>query len=254
MTTGFPIRDIPGFYFARQHQEISYLLALDHVTSEHGTLMEGMYYCADPEGYTFRSYDHLLLFGGLGHRTGQIHPGDAYQRLLYAARQWYPHAICTSQWSNEDAMPHDGLPFIGPFSLWMPHVYVATGYQKWGMTGAMVAATTLSQQITAAGQHDNGLSDPAYELYRPQRMSLTGAGPFFTDLGHTVLHLILQKPFAPKDPSTAKTKGFGPTCTHLGCTLSWNPADRTWDCPCHGSRYEENGKNMAGPAIKDLIK
>ena len=238
LTSGYPIKDIPGFYFMRQHQEISYLMALDHAP-----LPDGMYYCCDPGGYTFRSYDGLLLFGGLGHRTGQLHPGDAYQRLWSIARQWYPESVCVAHWSNEDAMPHDSVPFIGPFSLWMPHIYVATGFQKWGMTGAMTAATILAGQMS-------GRAVESYDLYRPQRISLAGAGPFFTDLGHSVLHLALQKPFAPRDRQRAIDKGFGPTCSHLGCTLSWNPADRTWDCPCHGSRYTEDGERIAGPACK----
>ncbi len=238
LTSGYPIKDIPGFYFMRQHQEISYLIALDHAQS-----VEGMYYCCDQSGYTFRSYDGLLLFGGLGHRTGKLQPGDAYRRLWNTSRQWYPRAACVAHWSNEDAMPHDSVPFIGPFSLWMPHVYVATGYQKWGMTGAMVAATILSGEVL-------GRADESYDIYRPQRMSLAGLGPFFTDLGHSVLHLALQKPFAPKEKQKAIDKGFGPTCSHLGCTLSWNPSDRTWDCPCHGSRYTEAGERIAGPACE----
>lgn len=240
LTSGFPIKDIPGFYFARQHQEISYLLALDHAQP-----INDMYYCCDQSGHTFRSYDGLLLFGGLGHRTGQLQPGDAYRRLWNTARQWYPRAACVAHWSNEDAMPHDHVPFIGQFSLWMPHVYVATGFQKWGMTGTMTAAAALSDQIL-------GREDDSYRVYRPQRMSLAGAGPFFTDLGHSVLHLALQKPFAPKEKQKAIDKGFGPTCTHLGCTLSWNPADQTWDCPCHGSRYTEYGERIAGPACECL--
>lgn len=240
LTSGYPIKDIPGFYFMRQHQEISYLMALDHAPSP-----EGMYYCCDPSGYTFRSCDGLLLFGGLGHRSGKLQPGDAYRRLWNVSRQWYPRAACVAYWSNEDAMPHDSVPFIGPFSLWMPHVYVATGFQKWGMTGAMVAATILSGKVL-------GRTDDSYDVYRPQRLSLAAAGPFFTDLGHSVLHLALQKPFAPGDKQKAMDKGFGPICSHLGCTLSWNPADRTWDCPCHGSRYTEDGERIAGPAKKDI--
>ena len=242
LTSGFPIKDIPGFYFARQHQEVSYLLALDHAKA-----IDGMYYCCDQSGHTFRSHDGLLLFGGLGHRTGKLQPGDAYRRLWHTARQWYPRAACIAHWSNEDAMPHDNIPFIGQFSLWMPHTYVATGFQKWGMTGAMTAAAALSDQIL-------GREDSSYNIYRPQRMSLAGSGPFFTDFGHSILHLALQKPFAPSDKQKAIDKGFGPTCSHLGCTLSWNPADRTWDCPCHGSRYTEDGERIAGPACECMKK
>lgn len=240
MTTHFPIRDIPGFYFLRQHQDMSYVLALDHAAAP-----DGMYYCCDQNGYSFRSWENLLLFGGLGHRSGKIHPDDAYQRLWQTAKEWYPETVMVSRWSNEDAMPHDSLPFIGPFSRLLPHIHVATGFRKWGMTGAMTAATILSGEV-------RGRRDEQYDVFTPQRLSLSGTGPFFTDLGETILHLILQKPFAPRSKKAAITKGYGPTCTHLGCTLSWNPTDKTWDCPCHGSRFQEDGTPLDGPAHKPL--
>lgn len=241
LTSQFPVRNVPGFYFLRQHQELSYVLALDHAQA-----VDGMYYCVDQSGHSFRSWENLLLAGGLGHRAGQLHPGDSYRRLWHTVRQWYPRAAVVAHWSNEDAMPHDGLPFIGPFSVWTPHILVATGFQKWGMTHAMTAATILSDEVL--GRHD-----AQHDVFSPWRLHLrAAAGPFLSDVASTLVHLILQKPFAPRSRKRAVEKGFGPTCTHLGCTLSWNPADRTWDCPCHGSRYDENGRLLRGPACESL--
>ncbi len=242
IATHFPIRNFPGFYFMRQHQELSYILALDRAAR-----LKGMYYCSDPGGYTFRSFGRFTLFGGLGHRSGKLRPGDSYRRLWHQARRMYPRAALAAHWSNEDAMPHDRLPFIGPYSLWTPQLYVATGFQKWGMTGAMTAALALSDQIL-------GRNDGHYDIYLPQRLSLSGLGPFLADTGHTLTHLILQKPFVPYGKKRCIEKGFGPTCTHLGCTLSYNPADHTWDCPCHGSRYSEDGTLLSGPACRSLKK
>lgn len=240
LTTHFPTRNIPGFYFLRQHQEISYVLALDHAKA-----FDGMYYCIDKSGHSFRSWENLLLAGGLGHRTGQLHPGDSYRQLWHSVRQWYPRAAVVAHWSNEDAMPHDSLPFIGPFSVWTPHIYVATGFHKWGMTQAMTAASILSDEVLK--RHDT-----AHDIFAPQRLHLNAAGPFVADVGSSLVHVVLQKPFAPRSKKQAIKKGYGPTCTHLGCTLSWNPADRTWDCPCHGSRYSEDGQLLRGPALKSL--
>lgn len=240
LTSHFPSRNVPGFYFMRQHQELSYVLALDHA----GTF-DGMYYCMDQNGHSFRSWENLLLAGGLGHRTGRLHPGDSYRQLWHAIRKWYPKAAVVAHWSNEDAMPHDSVPFIGPFSVWTPHIYVATGFRKWGMTHAMTAATILSDAVLER-------REPQYGVFAPQRLRLSAAGPFLADMGSSVAHLVLQKPFAPHDKKQAMEKGYGPTCTHLGCTLSWNPADRTWDCPCHGSRYDEDGNLLRGPALKPL--
>ena len=242
LTTHFPTRNIPGFYFLRQHQEISYVLALDHAAP-----LEGMYYCCDQNGHSFRFQDQFLLFGGLGHRTGKLHPGDAYKKLWQSARQWYPRAAVVAHWSNEDAVTHDAVPFIGPFSVWTPHIYVATGFQKWGMTHAMTAATILADEVL--GRHDE-----AYQVYHPARLNLSATCPFLADVGSTMVHLVLQKLFAPRTRKRAIEKGYGPVCPHMGCTLSWNPADRTWDCPCHGSRFEEDGTLLADPATRPLAK
>lgn len=241
LTTHFPVKNFPGFYFLRQHQDLSYVLALDHAAA-----IEGMYYCVDVNGHSLRSWENLLLFGGGGHRTGKFHPGDSYRRLWQTAKEWYPRAAAVSHWSNEDAMPHDSLPLIGRFSLWMQDVYVATGFRKWGMTNAMTAASFLSDRIL-------GRPNEYDSIYSPQRLHpAAAAGPFLNDACSTAVHLLLQKPFAPHKKKQAIAKGFGPVCTHLGCTLSWNPADKTWDCPCHGSRYTEDGTLLAGPAGKSL--
>lgn len=241
LTTHFPVKNVPGFYFLRQHQDLSYVLALDHA----GTV-EGMYYCVDISGHSLRSWENLLLFGGCGHRTGKLHPGDSYRRLWQTVKKWYPRAAAVSHWSNEDAMPHDSLPFIGQYSFWTPDLYVATGFQKWGMTSAMTAASFLSDRILGRPNEHDG-------IYSPQRLHLAAsAGPFLSDAGSTAVHLLLQKPFAPHRKKRAIAKGYGPVCTHLGCTLSWNPADKTWDCPCHGSRYTEDGQLLSGPAAKPL--
>lgn len=242
LTTHFPTKNIPGFYFLRQHQEISYVVALNHAGS-----LEGMYYCCDPSGHSFRSQDQVLLFGGLGHRTGKLHPGDAYRALRQTARQWYPQAEVAAHWSNEDALTHDGVPFIGPFSVWTPHIYVATGFQKWGMTHAMTAASILADQVLDR-------PNEACQVYHPVRLNLSAALPFLSDMGASLFHLLLQKPFAPHTRKRAVEKGFGPVCPHMGCTLSWNPADKTWDCPCHGSRFDADGNLLAEPATRAMGK
>ena len=110
----------------------------------------------------------------------------------------------------------------------------------------MTAASFLSDRILGRPNEHDG-------IYSPQRLHLAAsAGPFLSDAGSTTVHLLLQKPFAPHRKKRAIAKGYGPVCTHLGCTLSWNPADKTWDCPCHGSRYTEDGQLLSGPAAKPL--
>jgi hypothetical protein len=125
-------------------------------------------------------------------------------------------------------MTLDGIPYIGRYSPGTPDLYVATGFNKWGMTSSMVAAQILTDQIC-------GIDNPYAEIFSPSRSILR------PQLALNILE------------STANLLRFGKKrCPHLGCALKWNPAERTWDCPCHGSRFEENGKLIDNPATKDL--
>ena len=134
-------------------------------------------------------------------------------------------------------MPHDGISFIGKYSMFMPNLYVVTGFQKWGMTTSMVAAMILRDELC-------GKKNPYAALYRPQRLNFRAGTPaFLHDVGMSVKGL---------------TKGwFGPKelrCSHMGCGLEWNPDEKSWDCPCHGSRFDEGGKLLDNPAKRNLKK
>ena len=128
-------------------------------------------------------------------------------------------------------MPHDGIPFIGKYSIYTPHLYVATGFQKWGMTTSMAAAMIIRDEI---GKTPNSYA----RVFSPQRFHFkAGKKNLFTDIGVSVKGLfngwILQRTHR---------------CSHMGCSLVWNPKEHTWECPCHGSRYDENGKLLDDPA------
>lgn len=130
-------------------------------------------------------------------------------------------------------MPHDGIPFIGKYSIFTPNLYVATGFQKWGMTSSMVAAMILRDELC-------GEKNPYSEVFRPQRLNIrAGIRKFLVDVGTSVMGL---------------SKGIfhrkGPRCPHMGCELVWNPDEHSWDCPCHGSRFEEDGRLIDNPAKK----
>lgn len=127
-------------------------------------------------------------------------------------------------------MSLDGIPYIGRYSKNTPHLFVATGFNKWGMTGSMVAARLLADLV-------QGRENPNAALFSPSRSMLHG------QLGINALE-------AAKSLLTP-TK---PRCPHLGCALKWNPREHSWDCPCHGSRFAENGKCLDNPATGDLGK
>lgn len=221
----YPFINKVGFYFLRQHQERSYVLALSGCGE-----MNGMYYGIDSDGLSFRQAGEYLLLGGASHRTGKNTCGGAYQTLKMAANQYFPGSKIVTKWSAQDCMPHDGIPFIGKYSVFTPNLYVATGFQKWGMTSSMVAAMILREELC-------GRESPYGKVFRPQRMHLrAGFGNLMTDVGESIKGL---------------TKGLlhpEKRCTHMGCEFVWNPDEDSWDCPCHGSRFDQDGMLLDNPA------
>ena len=226
----YPIRNVPGFYFLRQHQERSYVVALKGYKR-----LEGMYYGIDRGGLSFRQAGEYLLLGGMGHRTGEHGDCSAYDRLIQTARRLYPDCQVERFWSAQDCMPHDGIPFIGKYSVFTPDLYVATGFGKWGMTSSMIAALLLTDMIC-------GRENEWEKLFSPQRFHpRAAAGNFLTDAAVSVKGLA-------KGALHREHR-----CTHMGCMLTWNPEEKSWDCPCHGSRFGADGKVIDNPARRERI-
>jgi len=228
--THYPITNIPGFYFLRQHQERSYVLGLKTEKP-----LAGMYYSIDREGISLRSEGDVLLLGGGSHRTGaKIKEEMGYTALRKTAKKYYPNAEEVFAWSAQDCMSHDQIPFIGKYSIIRPYWYVATGFKKWGMTTAMVAAMLISDEIC---QIPN-----AYEkVFSPQRFLIRASiKNLFVDMGESILGL-------GKGLISKKEK----RCPHMGCKLEWNCQDGSYDCPCHGSRFSEDGQLIDNPAQVD---
>ncbi|MCM1193115.1 MAG: FAD-dependent oxidoreductase [Butyrivibrio sp.] len=238
--THYPLRDVPGFYFLRQHQERSYVVALKGCEALHG-----MYYCVDAAGLSLRSAGDVLLLGGNAHRTGESRKGGAYGSLKAAACKFYPEARIVHMWAAQDCMPHDGIPLIGRYSLWHPNWYVATGYGKWGMTSSMVAALLLTDMIT-------GKRNPWENLFAPGRIRTeTGGEKFRTDVKVSVDGL-WKGLTRSRERCRCGEGELQARCTHMGCKLVWNPHEKTWECPCHGSRFDGRGRLLDGPAQKPL--
>ena len=230
VATHYPLKNIPGFYFLRQHQERSYVLALSGCER-----MKGMYLGIDKEGISLRQLGNLLLLGGSSCRTGDNRVGGAFDRLREVAKQYYPNSREEGYWAAQDCMPHDGIPFIGRYSIFTPNLYVATGFQKWGMTTSMVAAQILRDEIC-------GVHNPFAKLFAPQRFHAKAAWEnLMTDIGVS---------------SRGLWKGLicrkVPRCSHMGCELVWNPEEGSWDCPCHGSRFSAEGSLLDNPAKKGM--
>jgi hypothetical protein len=208
--------------------------------------LRGMYYGVEKGALSLRSFGNVLVLGGGGHRTGanmRKGPVEAgcctgYAPLRKAAELYYPEAVEKDAWSAQDCMPHDGVPFIGQYSMWRPYWYVATGFHKWGMTSSMISAVILSNLI--CGTREFGNINPA--LFSPQRCNVKASvRDFWKDMGESILGLSAGL-FAPRVRK----------CPHMGCRLKWNSAEGSWDCPCHGSRFDAKGQLLDNPAQIDL--
>ncbi|MDU6427263.1 MAG: FAD-dependent oxidoreductase [Clostridium perfringens] len=266
VATHYPIMNAPGYYFMKMHQERSYVLALEN-TSE----IDGMYIDLNKEGYSFRTYNNLLLLGGISHRTGENEDGGSYDELRKVAKKLYPKAKEKYYWSAQDCMTIDGIPYIGRYSSETSNIYVATGFNKWGMTSSMVSAMIISDMIL---EKENDFS----EIFSPRRFDLSlSINNIANDLIETAKNFIAQKVYIPSSEIEHIKNGHGgiieyngekvgvyknkegkeffvsTKCTHLGCQLSWNADELTWDCPCHGSRFDYKGRLIVSPATKDLV-
>ncbi len=220
VATHFPLLNKHGGYFLKLYQHRSYVLALENAPDVHG-----MYVDEDKKGLSFRNYGGLLLLGGGSHRTGK--EGGGWQELERFACRDYPDAQITARWATQDCMTLDGVPYVGPYSRRTDGLYVATGFNKWGMTSSMAAASLLTDLVL--GRHN-----PYTELFSPSRTMLRlqlAANSLESALG-------LLTPTVPR-------------CPHMGCALKYNAAEHSWDCPCHGSRFGEDGALIDNPATDD---
>lgn len=219
--THFPIDNKHGMYFLKMYQHRSYVLAVENAQK-----IKGMYVDESKTGLSFRSYNDLLLLGGGSHRTGKR--GGDWQELRGYARRYYPSAVEKYYWATQDCMSLDGVPYIGQYSKGLPDCYVATGFNKWGMTSSMVAAMLLADMLEGKENPYEPVFNPSRNMLKPQ---------LFCNAGEAVLNLLTP---------TKKR------CPHLGCALKWNAAERSWDCPCHGSRFDAEGGVIDNPATGDL--
>lgn len=220
IATHFPMLNKHGAYFLKLYQHRSYVLALKNAPR-----MEGMYVDEAKNGLSFRSYGDLLLLGGGSHRTGK--KGGAWRELESFAEKYYPKAQIAARWATQDCMTLDDVPYIGQYAGSTPELYVATGFCKWGMTSSMVAAMLLADLVQGRENPYAQVFDPSRTILRPQ---------LAVNIAESTLNLLT--------PTV-------PRCPHLGCALKYNPAERSWDCPCHGSRFSEDGRLIDNPATDD---
>jgi len=271
VSTHFPFKD-PNIYFAAMHPMRSYVLGC----RLSGPVPQGMYVSTGTPHNSVRNnpYDggEIVMLGGEHHKTGQ--GGDTserYRRLEEWARANFDIASVEFRWSTQDNNTVDKVPYIGKLSAGSESLYVATGFAGWGMTNSHVAAMLLTDMI-------QGRENPWAEVFDPSRFKpITSARDFIKENANVVKEFVGDRISTPELDDLSKIpKGGGEVvewkgerlavyrdeqgavsacsavCTHMGCIVHWNSAEKSWDCPCHGSRFNHDGKVIQGPANEDL--
>ena len=221
VATHFPFINKHGSYFLKLYQHRSYVLALENAQD-----VGGMYVDENKTGLSFRNFGKYLLLGGGGHRTGK--KGGNWSELRHFAQQHYPHAKEHCHWAAQDCMSLDEMPYIGQYSSRTAQLFTATGFNKWGMTGAMLSAMLLSNLAQGKKNEYADIFSPSRSILKPQ---------LFINGLESIVNLLTFT---------------GKRCPHLGCALHWNAAEHSWDCTCHGSRFAEDGRVLDNPANGDI--
>jgi glycine/D-amino acid oxidase-like deaminating enzyme/nitrite reductase/ring-hydroxylating ferredoxin subunit len=241
LATGAPILD-RGLYFSKVEPKRSYALAFDWPDPP-----EGMYLSAGSDTRSVRDVPvpggTKLLVGGSGHTVGRT---SSERRHADALREWtakyFPGAVETHHWSAQDYSPADAMPFVGHLPRGGGRIYVATGFDKWGMTNGVAAGRAISSRIL-------GL-EPAWTGPLDHRTpTLSAVAHLATINGKVGLALAGSVVEAVRRERPCDVVGI---CTHLGGVLHWNDAESSWDCPLHGSRFAPDGTVLEGPATKPL--
>lgn len=219
--TNYPIINTRGLYPAKLYRKRSYVMALDNVP-----VIKGTYADTFARGMYFRSCGDKLIVGGGDHRTGAA--GDGFDMVREFVRGVMPDAREVCSWAAQDCMSLDGIPYIGCYSPAMKDVYVVSGFNEWGMTSAMAAAGIIADKIEG---RENGYD----KIFAPDRRILRKQ--LASNAAETIINFL--------NPTLKR-------CTHMGCALKKNEAENTWDCPCHGSRFDENGNVIDNPALISL--
>lgn len=271
VATNVPIYD-PALYFTRLTPHRSCVVAV----KLNGPVPEGMFIGVDDSAYSFRNQptdDGLLFFiGGEGYKTGQ--GGDVlkrYEALTTFAKQHFDVASVSYHWSTQDNKSVDRVPFVGPIAPQAKQIFVATGFGGWGMTNGTAAGIILSDQIL-------GRENQWAEVFNPQRFKPAASAKQFVaeglDTAKELLSGVLPKPSANEIQSLPHGEGkvfsvnhervaisrdmagnlhsVSAVCSHLGCIVAWNNGEQSWDCPCHGSRFDQTGNVLHGPAVNEL--
>lgn len=236
VATRYPIFNVPGFHFIKMYQELEYGIAI-----KTDVTLNGMYVSSEVPTISFRDYEEngekYILIVGNGHKTGEKTANNGFEVLENFAKTYFSGGEIKYRWNVEDSIGLDKIPYIGEYSEVRENMYVATGFKKWGMTSSNIAANIITDNIM-------GRENKYEEIFKSTRVEAIKNKDEMKNMLKEVGESVIM-------PRLKGEKGKK-YCAHLGCELAWNDVTKTWDCPCHGSRYEKDGQVIEGPAVHDL--
>lgn len=236
LCTHYPIEALRGIQVLKLAVDRSYI-----VSAIADMALSGQYISIDSPKRSIRTAKidgkTYFLLSGASHTAGlESNTAEHYERLYDDLKNTFNLSSFVTGWSAQDPQTPDIIPYAGKISSALPHIYISTGYRKWGLSNSLASAKIITDQIV-------GRTNRATALYSPDR---TGFGALF--LQAMKLAGLTAKEFT----KGHLTRRDAPICTHLGCRTRWNNAEETWDCPCHGSRFRKDGSVLEGPATKPL--
>ncbi len=265
VATHFPIFNVPEMFFSKMYQSQSYCQAY-----ESNIALDGLYVEDIANGLTFRNYENKVIIGGFDHRVGRVQKQNPMSRLSHAANQVGLTKEPKFAWYAQDCMSFDLLPFAGAVGK-ENGCYVITGFNKWGMANAVVCGKLVADLI---GNQTNEFE----QVFSPNRVSVLNSPKKAATqtcvtakqlLANLLLPLKNYKKLPKNSGGVFMVKGkktgvfrsedgnfhfVAPSCSHLGCSLTFNPHTQTFDCACHGSRFSTSGKVLSEPAVQPITK
>lgn len=268
IATHFPIIDNEGYYFIKQHQSKSYLLALKNVKNINGMYIDEK----SKNGYTLRDYKEYVIFGGYSHKTGKKNDEFYLKRLEKESKKYFKESEVVARFTAQDCISLDHMPYIGKYSKNRDNIYVATGFNKWGMTGSMLSALILKDII-------NEKENKYEKLFSPSRLNFITSIPNITKNSLETINSLFLKRILMQRKEVVNLENdsyislkhkkrylgiykdqngvihaIDLRCPHLGCMLSFNKEEKAYECPCHGSKFDYKGNLIYSPSIYDAYK
>lgn len=230
IATNYPLINKTGLYFTKLTAEKAYVAVYDNCEK-----LDGIWCCMDDNGLTYRNYKNYLIVCGQDHRTGQKNTVPNYHALDEYVKKYFPKANLVAKWSNQDCMTPDKLPYCGRHSKKFDNLYVITGFNKWGTTHSNTCGKIIADLINNKPNAYADIFDPARKKSFPALLKNIGDNAVMA--GYLISGI---------------DRRSNPTCPHLKCKTQFNYDDNTWDCPCHGSRFDLHGNVIFGPSNHNL--